>query len=90
MLRLLSKVYDIVFTFEDGSEILCAVTLNEDILTSMGWNNVDGFIDILSGRVIPPGLFSMPFTIHEQGTYKLSSLDEIFNDGGKLSWQKLP
>lgn len=89
MLRLLDKMYDVVFTFEDGSEILCAVTLNERILASRGWNTIDGFIDFLSGRVIPPSLFSIPFTIYEYGTYKLNTLDEIFNNGGKISWQKL-
>ncbi len=90
MLRLFDRICDIVFTLEDNSEVLCTVTLNDEILASKGWKSVDGFIDLITGRVIPPDLFSIPFNIYEHDTYKLSPLDKIFNDGGKISWQKLP
>ena len=89
MTRLFDGVYDIVFTLADGSEILCAVTLNTGILARRGWDSFDGFIDLITEREIPQDLFSYNYKIYEHNTYKLKPLDELLHNGGKISWQKL-
>ena len=87
MKRLFDKVCDIVFTFPDGSELLCRTTLDPGLLSQYGYTNVDGFVDLSSGRYIPEELFLEDFSIFDEGTYQLSDLDNIFNSGGKLSWE---
>lgn len=89
MTRLLDGIYDIVFTLADGSQILCATTLNNGILAKRGWDSFDGFIDLITEREIPPDMFNHVFTIYEHNTYELAPLDKIFNNGGKVSWRRL-
>lgn len=89
MIRLFTGIYDIVFTLADGSQILCAVTLDNGILAKRGWDSFDGFIDLITEREIPPDMFSYDFEIYEHNTYKLKHLDELFNNGGKVSWRRL-
>ncbi len=89
MTRLFNGIYDIVFTLADGSQVLCAVTLNVGILARKGWDSFNGFIDLITEREIPPDMFSYKFQIYEHGSYALTPLDAIFSDGGKISWKKL-
>lgn len=89
MTRLFDGIYDIVFTLADGSQILCAVTLDNRILAKRGWDSFDGFIDLITEREIPLDLFSYEFHIYNHNEYKLSKLDEIFSSGGKVAWKKL-
>lgn len=84
---LFSRVCEILFTFDDGSTTLCTATLNEAILAERGFESVNGFVDLSSGKIIPEDLFDNPFTILPQNTKaKQTRLDEIFNSGGKVHW----
>lgn len=89
MIRLFDRICDIVFTLEDGSQILCAVTLDRGVLAKRGWDSFDGFIDLITEREIPQDMFLYDFTVYEHNEYKLSKLDAIFSSGGKVSWKKL-
>lgn len=89
LISLFTDIYDIVFSLEDNSEVLCVTTLNKGILAKRGWDSFNGFIDLLTEREIPPEMFLQDFKIYNHGSYTLSKLDSIFNSGGKISWKKL-
>ena len=85
--ELFSRVCKIVFTFEDGSTILCETTLNQELLNNRGFNEVNGFVDLSSGRIIPEELFDLPFEILPHNTNpNRTSLDTLFDIGGKIHW----
>lgn len=86
MEKLFEQIVDLTFTLADGSELLCTTTLNHEILDSYGYGNIDAFVDISSGRMIPEDMFNFDFRIEEKGTHKLSPLDTVFQNGGKVHW----
>ena len=89
MNSLFDRICDVVFILKDGSQILCKVTLNENILQKFGYAMSDDFIDIMTGRIIPDELFDNKFQVLPEDTVVLSELDKMFLDGGKISWKLL-
>lgn len=89
MNSLFDRICDVVFILKDGSQILCKVTLNENILQKLGYAMSDDFIDIMTGRIIPDELFDNKFQVLPEDTVVLSELDKMFLDGGKISWKLL-
>lgn len=87
--KLFSGLCDIVFTLADGTQILCRSTLSLELLQGAGYDNVDGFVDFMSGRLIPEELFDGDFQVLDEGTARLSELDSMFISGGKVAWQLL-
>lgn len=88
MNELFKRICTVIFTLGDGSKIICRVTLNSEILAENGMLDVDGFVDLMSMREIPEELFEQEFEICED-THKISNLDKMFQDGGKLQWKPL-
>ena len=86
MEQLFEHIVDITFTLADGSELLCTTTLNHEILSSYGYGEIDAFVDMSSGRIIPEDMFNFDFRIEPKGTHKLSPLDLLFQNGGKIHW----
>lgn len=87
MTRLFSRVCKVIFTFDDGSTILCETTLNPEILASKGFSDINGFIDLSSGRIMPEDIFDHKFKIlAESEEDPRSELDKIFDVGGKVHW----
>lgn len=87
MQQLFSSICDIIFTLEDNSQIRCRTTLDPKLLQEQGYNsNIDGFIDLSSGRLIPEDLFENSFIICSESENPLSDLDKMFNLGGKIHW----
>ena len=84
---LFDGIYYLTFILSDGSQIRCKTTLNSDILHNLGYANVDGFVDLLSGRVIPEDMFTFDFVISSLDSQALPRLDSLFQDGGKVHWK---
>lgn len=89
MKRLFDEIMDLVFIFDDGSELLCQTTLCPNILKKYGYENVDSFVDLLSGTEIPSYMFDYQFVLKPKGTHVLGNLDAIFQSGGKVSWKRI-
>lgn len=89
MNELFSNIVDLVFTLEDGSELLCKTTLCSEILNNLGLGHVDGFVDLSTNRIIPEDMFEYDFIVKPEGTHKLSALDSFFQLGGKVHWESI-
>lgn len=79
------------FRYHDGSEVQCIVTLNQQILQRLSLDSVDGFVDLLSYKIIPMELFTETETVYiELGEEpKLSFLDEFFQEAIKRRWEDI-
>ena len=86
MTELFSRICKVLFTFEDGSTLLCVTTLNPDILSEKGLADVNGIIDLSSGKIMPEDLFDYPFEILADNDDPRSDLDKFFDIGGKVHW----
>lgn len=76
----------IIFTYEDGSQVKAITTLNKELLKREGYGEVDGMVDLTTGKLIPEELFEESFDIIV-GVEKLTnSLDLYFEKYAKTSW----
>jgi hypothetical protein len=76
--------------FKDGSEIQSITTLNRDILESLELEKVDGLVDLINLKLIPPELIARNDTqvVITPGTkLTLNPLDALFQDSIKRYWE---
>jgi hypothetical protein len=76
--------------FFDGSEIQSITTLNKDILESLELDKVDGLVDLISLKLIPPELIAREdtkITITPGTRLSLNPLDALFQDSIKRYWE---
>lgn len=85
--RLFSKECIAVFEFEDGSLVTSRVTLNPNILSNYGFQNLDGLVDLDLGVVIPKYMFEYLVGFEDLDSSNLTNpFYNFFNLGGKVSW----
>lgn len=79
----------ITFRYPDGSEIQCVTTLNQELLENLGLDYVDGFVDLITRKIIPFDLFTevKDIFIDYGKEPNLSPLDEIFQNPIKRRWE---
>lgn len=82
------------FKYYDGTRIVVVTTLSETLLYKEGLPSVDGFIDILSRRVVPLYLFKEVSQItidnHIDCPYfDLTPIEIVLQEGVKMVWEKL-
>lgn len=79
----------ITFRYPDGSEIQCVSTLNEELLKNLALDYVDGFVDLITRKVIPNDLFNEveDVFIELDKNPNLSLLDEVFQNPIKRRWE---
>lgn len=82
-----------IFRFKDSSEIYCVTTLNLQLLESYSIDDVDGLVDLLTMKKIPPALLSdsnLDTVIIQKGrNYRLNKLDELFQLAIKRRWENV-
>lgn len=87
------KLYEgkclLTFRYPDGSEIQCISTLNEEILKNLALDYVDGFVDLITRKIIPNELFIEVRDIYVDlnKSTNLSPLDEMFSNAIKRRWE---
>lgn len=84
----------ITFTYYDGTRIVIVTTLSETLLYKEGLPSIDGFIDILSQRVVPMYLFKEVDHIKIDGQidnpyFDLTPIEVLLQEGVKMVWEKL-
>ena len=81
----------ISFKYEDSSEVQCVSTLNLEILKNLGLSHIDGFIDLLTYKLIPDDMFLniSNISIKEGKETTLGNLDSFFQMQIKRRWQNV-
>lgn len=76
--------------YPDNSEVQCITTLDQNELSKMNLDYVDGFVDVITRREIPPELLTTQRIVIEEGaTLSLSTLDALFQNAIKNTWRKI-
>ena len=77
---LFDGICTIAFQFPDGSVVTSHVTTNPEILEDRGLQDLD------ERKIIPDYMFDYVAGIATDEDITLSSIQELFNQGGKVSW----
>lgn len=87
-IKLLQKGYCVLtIKYSDNSQVQCITTLNLELLHKLNLDYIDGFVDILSRKEIPPELLITNEVSIKEGTQlTLSKLDLLFLKGIKEGW----
>ena len=83
---LFDGICTIAFQFPDGSVVTSHVTTNPEILEDLGLQDLDGLVDLDERKIIPDYMFDYVAGIATDEDITLSSIQELFNQGGKVSW----